>query len=101
MVRVGDPPGWSKLDGMVVEHDGNVWHLAEDQTQQPDLLTANGRARHGDYVGPWVFNELAEFLNRLRAVTRSVAYCADPSASPQSVQATYYPSGSSVSFRQT
>jgi hypothetical protein len=42
---------------------GSGWELAEDQVAPPDILTAYGLMEAGDYLGPWVFNELHAALN--------------------------------------
>ncbi|MGB2822913.1 MAG: DUF2793 domain-containing protein, partial [Phycisphaerae bacterium] len=52
---------WLNLEGVICEHDGTKWAPAADQTQAPDLVETGGWARHGDYLGPWIFNELKAF----------------------------------------
>ena len=47
------------------EHDGAKWALDSDQTGEPDLVTEYGPAQAGDYVGPWIWNELRAALDEL------------------------------------
>lgn len=48
------------------EHDGAAWKVATDQGSAVDVMTDYGIAQNGDYVGPWLFNELHSGLNLLR-----------------------------------
>jgi hypothetical protein len=52
----------------IYEHDGSGWVLAEDQGQAPDTLVAYGKMQAGDYLGPWIFNELKDGLSALDTV---------------------------------
>ncbi|HUT92091.1 MAG TPA: hypothetical protein VMY37_21535 [Thermoguttaceae bacterium] len=58
---------WHRV-GTIYEHDGSGWVEAEDQDAPPDLVTDYGQAAHGDYVGPWLFNELQAALLQLHVV---------------------------------
>ncbi len=49
----------------VYEHNGTTWVLASDQTISVDILEAYGIAQDGDYLGPWLFNEIYNGLNRI------------------------------------
>ncbi len=61
---------WLNLEGVILEDDGTKWSPVADQTQDPDLVETGGWARHGDYLGPSVFNELKAFLGVLKAARR-------------------------------
>ena len=75
------PQGWSPADGQLARStaDGQVYRRAGgdwtvDATgAQPDVIEAFGLARGGDYVGSWLFNELYEGLQAMRAIP-SVVY---------------------------
>jgi len=54
--------------GAVYEHDGSGWALAEDQDAGPDLITTYGHAQAGDYVGPWIWNELQAAICLLHVI---------------------------------
>lgn len=60
----------SRADGMIYEHDGSTWAVAADQDQQPDTITTHGLPQTGDYIGPWLFDELKDALNALKWVAR-------------------------------
>lgn len=49
----------------IYEHDGTGWVLSEDQITKPDTIEVVGpeeRLKPGDYIGPWIFNEMWERL---------------------------------------
>jgi hypothetical protein len=48
------------------------WEAAEDQTSPPDTITDYGAAAIGDYVGPWLFNELRACLDLMMSVPRAL-----------------------------
>lgn len=45
-----------------------VWELSADQSTPADVLTEYGFMEAGDYVGPWIFNELQAGLQALDSV---------------------------------
>ncbi len=60
-----DGDTWVKVDGLYYEHDGTGWVLSADQTSPPDLVTSYGPAKPGDYMGPWIWNEMATAIGLL------------------------------------
>lgn len=50
------------------DHNGTSWQESSDQASAPDTITAYGRAREGDYLGVWLFNEAYAALNAIRYV---------------------------------
>ena len=54
--------------GDIYEYDPGGWAVAEDQDAPPDLVTEYGLAEPGDYMGPWLFNELQAALQHLHLV---------------------------------
>lgn len=61
------------------EHDGASWAAADDQTSPPDTVTDYGHAEVGDYVGPWLFNELRACLDLLLYTAHHVTVLASTS----------------------
>jgi hypothetical protein len=55
---------WHRV-GDLYEYDGSGWVRSDDQDSPPDLVTAAGQARAGDYMGPWIWNELKAALQLL------------------------------------
>ena len=54
--------------GDLYDHNGAAWSLSGDQASDPDLVTDYGPAADGDYLGPWIFNELRAALDLLTVV---------------------------------
>lgn len=54
----------------VFEYDGSDWILI-DGPATPDTVTLRGIYRVGDYVGPWIWNELQSLYNILTAVAHN------------------------------
>ncbi len=61
--------------GAIYRHDGAKWVLHEDQTTPPDVITAYGFINAttssggnvgGDYIGPWIFEEMRAVLKALK-----------------------------------
>ncbi len=61
--------------GAIYRHDGTKWILHEDQTTPPDVITAYGVINAnsssggnigGDYIGPWIFEEMRAVLKALK-----------------------------------
>ncbi|HUX16673.1 MAG TPA: hypothetical protein VMW52_09390 [Phycisphaerae bacterium] len=50
------------------DDEAEAWLLSADQLAAPDTIILCGRAREGDYVGPWLFNELYAAIRRLHMV---------------------------------
>lgn len=48
------------------EHDGSAWVVAEDQAASVDEVVRYGVMQPGDYIGPWIFNELHAGIDLLR-----------------------------------
>lgn len=59
-------------DFKIYEHDGSSWELAADQTSQPDTIEIDSTFPRyfeaGDYIGPWIWNELQDLLQVCRIV---------------------------------
>ncbi|MEO0587566.1 MAG: hypothetical protein AAF078_07995 [Planctomycetota bacterium] len=51
-------------DGRVYTYDGAAWVLAPPGTQT-DTITDYGFIEEGDYIGPWIWNELADAIDAL------------------------------------
>jgi hypothetical protein len=51
--------------GDIYEYGEAGWTRAQDQTAPPDLETTYGQAEAGDFVGPWLWNELQAALRLL------------------------------------
>ena len=53
-------------DSLIYTHDGDDWTLASDQSLKPDVIDADSDfpryIEAGDYIGPWIFNELQDLL---------------------------------------
>ena len=52
--------GWSARytgDGLVYVYSDGTWGMQSNVTS-PDLVTAYGYESRGDYIGPWLYNEL-------------------------------------------
>jgi hypothetical protein len=58
-------------DGKVYTRTSGVWVLAPTGTQ-PDTVTTLGLMRPGDYIGPWIWNEIRDCFNQMTRVTCSV-----------------------------
>ncbi len=52
----------SRSDGRMYQYSGG-WMMAEDQAAPPDTVTAYGNVQAGDYLGPWILNELYAMIN--------------------------------------
>ena len=54
----------------VYEYDGDssTWLVSDDQLTAPDTVTETGRIEVGDYIGPWIFNEIREMLRLMKYV---------------------------------
>lgn len=63
--------GWRarhQSDAAFYEHDGTAWSLAADQATPADTLEGRGYIVAGDYIGPWIWNELW-------AVAKAMKWC--------------------------
>lgn len=47
------------------DHAGGTWTLSSDQSSPADVVEDFGRIEPGDYIGPWIFNELQAGINAL------------------------------------
>ncbi|MFA9478503.1 hypothetical protein ACERK3_09365 [Phycisphaerales bacterium AB-hyl4] len=47
------------------EYDGG-WVVSDDQWSAVDIVTEHGIAQVGDYLGPWLFNEMQVFLQQIK-----------------------------------
>lgn len=56
------------LSAGVYEYDGSDWLLLDDPDARPDTLTDHGVIQQFDYIGPWVWNEMATGLEVARAI---------------------------------
>jgi len=84
---------WANLSGKLMEHDGTAWQLAADQAARPDLVTTHGRARHGDFIGPWVFNELHAAIGLLKKTRHVCTFGQGPD--PDAIlRRSWFPGGS-------
>ena len=53
-------------DGNVYDRTGGAWVVTSNPTgDPPDTVTAYGTMMSGDYIGPWIFNELRDGFNAL------------------------------------
>lgn len=61
--------------GAIYRHNGTTWVLHEDQTTPPDIITdygfinatsSSGGNIGGDYIGPWIFEEMRAVLKKLK-----------------------------------
>lgn len=59
-----DSPGASSTRA-VVEYDGSAWVTADGDSPRPDTLEGHGNFQNGDYIGPWLFNEIQAGINVL------------------------------------
>jgi len=50
----------------VYEYDGSLWIVANNQKRGPDIITSYGLMEQGDYIGPWIYNDLASGLLSLK-----------------------------------
>jgi len=61
-----------ELDGRqgktVYEYDGSIWIVADNQKIGPDIITSYGLMEEGDYIGPWIHNEIYSGLVNLKWV---------------------------------
>ena len=55
------------LTAEVYEHRSGSWQVVDDPTARPDTLEDEGLMRRFDYVGPWIFNEIARAMRETRA----------------------------------
>jgi hypothetical protein len=62
-IRDGVEDEWIEA-GCICEFTTDRWKRSETQGP-PDTVVAHGVARSGDYIGPWLFNELQAALNQL------------------------------------
>ncbi|MEM1207754.1 MAG: hypothetical protein AAGI54_00675 [Planctomycetota bacterium] len=60
----------STSDGKIYEHNGAGWILSLDQSAAPDTLIGYGNMGLGDYIGPWIFNELQAGIRQLSHTAR-------------------------------
>ncbi len=67
-------------DGLMYVY-GSGWTLADPQPAVSDVVESHGIMQPGDYIGPWVFNELQASLKALRQRTTSDS----PSGTLQSI----------------
>ncbi|MCD4824006.1 MAG: DUF2793 domain-containing protein [Phycisphaerae bacterium] len=49
---------WQQVAATVFQHDGTAWQPCTTVDAEPDSVTDYGRGQAGDYIGPWIFNEL-------------------------------------------
>jgi len=47
-----------RTTAQMYDHVGGAWVLSEDQLTPPDTVEGRGLCVSGDYVGPWIWNEL-------------------------------------------
>jgi hypothetical protein len=55
----------SKADHAIYVYDAGEWQLAQDPELGPDVIDAVGPMQPGDYIGPWVWNEMRAVLDQL------------------------------------
>lgn len=58
------------------EHNGTSWQVAADQTSPPDTVETYGVAQPGDYLGPWLFNEVYDCLQLMTCLSLSCSIVA-------------------------
>lgn len=54
------------VDAQFYDRTGGAWVLSADQGTPADVITAYGQMQEGDYIGPWIFNELQDVCDVLR-----------------------------------
>lgn len=70
-IEADDDPGengqkaWLAHTKILYIHNGTSWEVG-DQAEKPDLVEEYGRALPGDYIGPWLFNELQAAIKLLK-----------------------------------
>ena len=52
-------------DQQTYTHNGTSWGLAADPMGDPDTIVRYGECRLGDYMGPWLWNEMWQGTNNL------------------------------------
>jgi hypothetical protein len=58
--------------GKVHQYSGTAWVPSTDQTIPPDTLEAYGGVLAGDYIGPWILNDLYSSLNNYHSLLHQV-----------------------------
>jgi hypothetical protein len=57
------------IGGGVFRHNGSAWELCDpSEGRMPDVLKDYGFHETGDYVGPWIWNEIAAGLTLMQRV---------------------------------
>jgi hypothetical protein len=65
-------PAWQPA-GELYEYGEDGWERSADQATPPDTVTTYGIAQPGDFVGPWLWNELQTAINLLHLTKASGA----------------------------
>jgi len=91
--------GWADIAAALFDYNATAaaWDLSTDQNSPPDTVEAVGRIRRGDYIGPWIFNELADFLDVLAATAHPAVWNPDP-ADPATIIDRSWDSGGTVTY---
>jgi len=50
----------------IYEYDGSLWILSDNQKLGPDIISTHGLMEEGDYIGPWIYNDLCSGLVSLK-----------------------------------
>ncbi len=65
-VQVKTPDEEVSFSNSIFEYiDSSGWVKSENQSKNPDLILDYGIAQPGDYMGPWILNDLRDAINQL------------------------------------
>ena len=57
-----------EVSGYMYDYTGGAWVLSSDQGSPADTVTDTGLMDAGDYIGPWIFNELQAGIQALDTI---------------------------------
>lgn len=64
----------STTSGYVYDRTGGAWVVTSNPTgAAPDVITAYGKQVAGDYIGPWLWNELRDAIKLLKRVCHDLS----------------------------
>lgn len=64
---VSTPVDQRPLSGKIMKYysASGGWIVAENQKDMPDIIETQGIAMPGDYIGPWILNDLRDAINQM------------------------------------
>lgn len=62
---VDTPEDQASLSTKLFDYVGSGWVLSSDQKSDPDIVETHGLIHAGDYIGPWILNDLRDAINNL------------------------------------